>query len=275
MQHVLVIDKNKMFLMPCHPARARGLWRKGKAAVYKRCPFRIIFKEKSGSDVQDLQLKLDPGSKTTTIALVTECQQGRKVVWAGERTHRGQAMRNTLLSRVDNVFTWAKRLINFAPVAGMVFDLCKRFINILARAKAPLQDGGASNSIRYATGGRLQAFGLQVSSWSGGGTTYNRTNHSESKNSCQWMENRGSGQGTGQQRQKSPGRMLAGCLCESPAVSISRQKRVQYRGFHGNIALCCSVPMVTITTWETAFPPPPEGRGSHAVILDEPTMVPA
>jgi biopolymer transport protein ExbB/TolQ len=27
--------------------------------------------------------------------------------------------------------------------------------------------------------------------------------------------------------------------------------------------------MVTTTTWETAFPPPPEGRGSQVVILDE------
>ena len=62
--------------MPCHPAGARELLRKGKAAVHKKCPFRIISKEKSGSDVQDLQLKLDPGSKTTTIALVAECQQG-------------------------------------------------------------------------------------------------------------------------------------------------------------------------------------------------------
>ncbi len=68
---------------------------------------------------------------------------------------------------------------------------------------------------------------------------------------------------------KSPGRMLAGCLCESPAVSISRQERVQYRGLHGNIALFCSVPMVTTTTEGTAFPPPPGGRGSHAVILDD------
>ena len=68
---------------------------------------------------------------------------------------------------------------------------------------------------------------------------------------------------------KSSGRMLAGCLCESPAVSISRQKRVQYRGLHGNIALFCSVVMVTAITEETAFPPPPEGRRSHAVILDE------
>jgi hypothetical protein len=42
MQHVLVIDKNKMFLMPCRPARARELWRKGKAAVYKRFPFKTL-----------------------------------------------------------------------------------------------------------------------------------------------------------------------------------------------------------------------------------------
>ncbi len=213
MQHVLVIDKNKMFLNPCHPARARGLLRRGKAAVYKRFPFTIILKEKSGSDVQDLELKLDPGRKTTTIALVAECQQGRKVVWAGEPTHRGQAMRNTLLSRVDNVFTWAMRPINFAPVSGIVvatvrFDtqltqhpeisgveyqqgelagyeareyLFERFIAILARARAPLKDGAAIDSIRYATGGRLQAFGLPVFFWAGGGTTYNRTNQSYGK----------------------------------------------------------------------------------------------
>jgi hypothetical protein len=186
MQHVLVIDENKMFLMPCHPARARELVRKGKGAVYKRFPFRIILKEKSGSDVQDLELKLDPGSKTTTIALVAECQQGRKVVWAGGLTHRGQAKSNTLFSRVDNVFTWVKRPINFAPVSGIAVDLCKRFINILALAKAPLQDGGASNSIRYATGGRLKAFGLQVSFRSGGGTRYNRTNHSYGKS--HWLD---------------------------------------------------------------------------------------
>jgi hypothetical protein len=127
-------------------------------------------------------------------------------------------MRNTLLSRVDNVFTWAKRPINLAPVAGIVvetvrFDtqllqhpetsgveyqqgelagseareyLFKRFINIFARAKAPLKDGGASNSIRYATGGRLKAFGLQLSFWSGGRTKDNRTNQSYGK--CHWLD---------------------------------------------------------------------------------------
>ena len=150
MQHLLVIDKNKIFLMPCHPARARELLRKGKAAVYKRCPFRIILKEKSGSDVQDLQLKLDPGSKTTTMALVAEFQHGELA---------GYEVREYL---------------------------CKRLINILARAKAPLKDGAASNSIRYATGGRLQEFGLQVSFWSRGRTTYNRTNQSYGKS--HWLD---------------------------------------------------------------------------------------
>jgi hypothetical protein len=87
---------------------------------------------------------------------------------------------------VDNVFTWAKRPINFAPVSGMVVDLCKRFIAILARAKAPLKDAAASNSIRYATGGRLQAFGLQVFFWSGGRTTYDRTNQSYGKS--HWLD---------------------------------------------------------------------------------------
>ena len=33
MQRVLVVDKNKQPLMPCHPARARELLNKGKAAV--------------------------------------------------------------------------------------------------------------------------------------------------------------------------------------------------------------------------------------------------
>ena len=124
--------------------------RKGKAAVYKRCPFSIILKEKSGGDVQDLELKLDPGSKTTTIALVAECQQGESAGYEAREY------------------------------------LCKWFIAILARARAPSKDGAASNSIRYATGGRLQEFGLQVSFWSGGRTKYNRTNQSYGKS--HWLD---------------------------------------------------------------------------------------
>jgi hypothetical protein len=174
MQPVSVIDKNKMFLMPCHPARARELLREGK----------------TGYRQPRVQNRTRP--------------QG----WRAP----------SLLSRVDNVFTWAKRPINFAPVSGIVvetvrFDTqrmqhpeisgveyqhgelagyeareypCTRFINILARAKAPLKDAAAINSIRYATGGRLKAFDLQVSSWSGGRTKYNRTNQSYGKS--HWLD---------------------------------------------------------------------------------------
>jgi hypothetical protein len=67
-----------------------------------------------------------------------------------------------------------------------IFVTRKRLINILARAKAPLKDAAAINSIRYATGGRLKEFGLQVSFWSGGRTKYNRTNQSYGKS--HWLD---------------------------------------------------------------------------------------
>lgn len=70
MQHVLVLDQHQQPLMPCHPSRARQLLRKGKAAVYRRTPFTIILREREGGEVQSMELKLDPGSKTTGIALV-------------------------------------------------------------------------------------------------------------------------------------------------------------------------------------------------------------
>ena len=44
MQKVFVVDTNKTPLAPCHPARARELLTKGKAAVYRRYPFTLILK---------------------------------------------------------------------------------------------------------------------------------------------------------------------------------------------------------------------------------------
>ena len=99
MQRVLVIDKNKKALMPCHPARAKELFDKGKAAVYRRFPFTIILKEREGGDTQPVALKIDPGSKTTGLALVADFKSGKRVIWAAELTHRGQAIRDALLSR--------------------------------------------------------------------------------------------------------------------------------------------------------------------------------
>ena len=63
MQRVLVLDKSKNPLMPCHSARARQLLRQKKAAVFRQYPFTIILKERDGGDIQPIALKVDPGSK--------------------------------------------------------------------------------------------------------------------------------------------------------------------------------------------------------------------
>ena len=70
MQKVFVLDKNKKTLMPCSTFRARQLLTQKKAAVFKLYPFTIILKEREGGEVQDIEVKLDPGSKITGIALV-------------------------------------------------------------------------------------------------------------------------------------------------------------------------------------------------------------
>ncbi|MBI5345890.1 MAG: RRXRR domain-containing protein, partial [Chlamydiae bacterium] len=70
MQRAFVLDKNKERLMPCHPARARKLVKKGKATIYWLYPFTIILKEREGGNVQPVEVKIDPGSRITGIALV-------------------------------------------------------------------------------------------------------------------------------------------------------------------------------------------------------------
>jgi hypothetical protein len=71
LSHVFVVDTNKQPLNPVHPAQARKLLSCGKAAVYRRYPFTIILKvEIVNPVVADLRIKLDPGSKTTGIAIV-------------------------------------------------------------------------------------------------------------------------------------------------------------------------------------------------------------
>lgn len=76
MQRVFVIGKNKKPLMPCHPARARELLKKGRASVFRHFPFTIIIHDREGNDIQPLEVKLDPGSKTTGIAIVASFKRG-------------------------------------------------------------------------------------------------------------------------------------------------------------------------------------------------------
>ncbi|WP_297505897.1 RNA-guided endonuclease IscB [Ferrovum sp.] len=161
MQRVLILDKNRQPLMPCHPARARELLREGKAAVFRRFPFAIILKGRTVGVVQDVRLKLDPGSKVTGMALVaTFARRGPTVVWAGELTHRGAAIRKalerrrghrrfrrarlryreprflnrtrsegwlapSLQHRIDTTMAWVKRLQKWCPVSGIAQELVR------------------------------------------------------------------------------------------------------------------------------------------------------
>ena len=299
---VFVLYSDKTPAMPCHPARARELLRKGRTAVYRRTPFTIILKNRQRGDSQPVELKVDPGSKTTGLCLVGEFQRGRRVIWAANLGHRGQAIKKrlsdramyrrgrrgrktryrkprflnrcrpagwlapSLQSRVDNVQTWASRLLGRCPIVEIAVETVRfdtqqlqspeiqgvqyqqgtlagyetreyllekwnrqcaycgvrdvpleiehiraksrggsdrisnlalacnpcnqaknnrpveeflandsaRLKRIKAQAKAPLRDAAAVNSIRYAVGNALKAFGLPVTFWSGGRTKMNR-----------------------------------------------------------------------------------------------------
>jgi len=155
--HIFVIDSNKQPLSPCHPSVARKLLTTGKAAVFRMYPFTIILKREAIATPQPIELKIDPGSKTTGIALL----QGNKVIFGAELTHRGQVIKNSLESRralrrsrrnrhtryrparflnrtkpkgwlapslqhrVATTLTWVKRFIGFVPVTSIAQELVR------------------------------------------------------------------------------------------------------------------------------------------------------
>jgi RRXRR protein len=98
MAQVFVIDQQKTPLDPVHPGRARFLLTAGHAAVYRRYPFVIIMKEaKPEGHPQPLRVKIDPGSKTTGLAVVNDASG--EVAWAAEVTHRGSQIKEALDDR--------------------------------------------------------------------------------------------------------------------------------------------------------------------------------
>ena len=155
--YVLVLDTNKKTLTPCKPSLARSLLKAGKAAVYRLYPFTIILPKTVGDTPISCQLKIDPGSKTTGLALLLN----NSVIWAGELTHRGQQIQDTLLRRrqlrrgrrnrktryrqarflnrkrsngwlapslehrVQTTMTWVNRLTRFCPVDSVYQELVR------------------------------------------------------------------------------------------------------------------------------------------------------
>lgn len=152
---VIVLNQDKQPLMPCHPARARMLLKKGHAAVFRRFPFTIILRRPTTSYKQPVRLKFDPGSRTTGIAIVATFKRGQTCVFAAELHHRGlqikeslekrrnirRSRRNrhtryrqarfrnrtkpkgwlppSLISRVQNVVEWTKRFQRWVPLTDL------------------------------------------------------------------------------------------------------------------------------------------------------------
>ncbi|MDA8092599.1 MAG: RNA-guided endonuclease IscB [Betaproteobacteria bacterium] len=108
---VLVLDKRKKPLMPCSEKRARLLLERGRARVHRMVPFtiRLVDRLQEDSSLQPVRLKLDPGSKTTGMALVRENESVHEntgeisrqavVLLLLELQHRGHVIRDALTKR--------------------------------------------------------------------------------------------------------------------------------------------------------------------------------
>jgi 5-methylcytosine-specific restriction endonuclease McrA len=157
---VFVLDTNRQPLNPIHPGRARMLLSQGKAAVFRQYPFTLILKQEVTSPkVEPLRIKIDPGAKTTGLALVNDSTGA--VIWAAELQHRGFQIRDALTfrrqlrrsrrnrktryrkprflnrtrpkgwlppslsSRVANILTWVKRLLSVCRVTAISQELVR------------------------------------------------------------------------------------------------------------------------------------------------------
>src|SRR5712692_2825690 len=102
---VFVLDRHKHPLMSCSPKRARLLLTCGRAVVHHIRPFVLRLKDRTQeeSTLQDVVLKLDPGSKTTGMALarVEATSEGEvhHALHLSELIHHGEKVRERLRKR--------------------------------------------------------------------------------------------------------------------------------------------------------------------------------
>ena len=149
--------------MPCRPARARRLLKRGRAAVlidFHRLRSFSLTAHSKNAELQPIALKFDPGSRITGIALVAIFARGKTLIWAANLTHRGwlvkerlQKRRNvrrsrrsrkvryrkprfnrskpkgwlapSLRSRILNVYNWAKKLMKFCQISRIAVETAR------------------------------------------------------------------------------------------------------------------------------------------------------
>ena len=155
--YVFVLDKKHRPLQPCHPARARKLLVKGRAVVHRHTPFVIRLKDRlvEESEVDGVEVGIDPGSKHTGITVFTHQAGQRRGRYAIQLDHRGAQIRKkmdqrpryrrrrrtsnlryrpsrfhnrtkpdgwlapSLWHRVETTVSWADRLCRWAPVRAV------------------------------------------------------------------------------------------------------------------------------------------------------------
>lgn len=112
-QRVFVLDKRKKPLDPTSPARARKLLKKRRARVHKLVPFTIRLTDRLLEDsvVHDHTIGIDPGSKTTGIALFRDTEVAntdtgelttdRTGLFLMELNHRGSMVSKKLGQRAN------------------------------------------------------------------------------------------------------------------------------------------------------------------------------
>jgi 5-methylcytosine-specific restriction endonuclease McrA len=156
---IFVLAKDGAPLMPCHAARARELLAKGKAVVVRLYPFVIRLKYNPvEAGRQPVALKIDPGARTSGLAIARVSPEVQYVLHLSEVTHRGadihermdkrakyrrnrrnrktryrpNRFRNrtraagwlqpSLNSRVDNIVAWVSRYRRWAPISQLVVE---------------------------------------------------------------------------------------------------------------------------------------------------------
>ncbi len=171
---VFVVSRDEKPLDPTTPRRARLLLDSGRAVAHKMSPFVIRIKDRHSSDsqTQGVVVGVDPGSKTTGIAVWMENTPGvREAVFLAEVEHRGALISKkleqrsnyrrrrrsknlryraprflnrtkpkgwlapSLQHRVDTTYAWVARIARWAPIQGIEMELVRFDMQVMQNPK--------------------------------------------------------------------------------------------------------------------------------------------
>jgi hypothetical protein len=135
MSQIFVLDTQKQPCDPVHPGYAGVLLTTGRAAVFRRYPFTIILKRVVTAPTPSLlRLKIDPGSRTTGLALVND--RTRTNVWSAELYRRGTQVKTAITAEEHEALV--------AALAGITDLNTQVYLQVLAAQCAPVP--GATGS---------------------------------------------------------------------------------------------------------------------------------